>query len=296
MAHGGRQGRSRLPAALSGLLAAAASGGVSLAFTVLPSVQTEGGRALRVVGAHRPRQPPVSKFMERREPANLLFALSAGGLATAFGAALRASQAGSARGVHPAPSTPRLASPDTSEGAGEVVFEDADDDDDESLPPPPPPFDPAAQVGALEPVGFFDPLGFCSPGDEGKFRGLRAAELKHGRVAMLAAVGAVTQHYIRFPFFGFPLAPSGLKATYLIPSAWGFTLLIFASMIVELLVWTQDPRKEVGDFGDPLGLNMYDKDMRNRELNNGRFAMFAAVGIISAELLTGKDAVEQLGL
>jgi hypothetical protein len=36
--------------------------------------------------------------------------------------------------------------------------------------------------------------------------------------------------------------------------------------------------------------------MRNRELNNGRAAMFAAIGIISAELLTGKDGVEQLGL
>ena len=33
-----------------------------------------------------------------------------------------------------------------------------------------------------------------------------------------------------------------------------------------------------------------------RELNNGRFAMFAAIGIIAAELYTGKDAVEQFGL
>eukprot|EP00972_Heterocapsa_arctica_P001441 210423-Heterocapsa_arctica.AAC.1 len=28
-------------------------------------------------------------------------------------------------------------------------------------PPPPPPFNPAKQVGALAPLGFFDPLGFC---------------------------------------------------------------------------------------------------------------------------------------
>jgi hypothetical protein len=34
----------------------------------------------------------------------------------------------------------------------------------------------------------------------------------------------------------------------------------------------------------------------NRELNNGRAAMFAVIGIIAAELLTGKDGVEQLGL
>ena len=33
-----------------------------------------------------------------------------------------------------------------------------------------------------------------------------------------------------------------------------------------------------------------------REINNGRFAMFAAIGIIAAELYTGKDAIEQFGL
>ena len=30
--------------------------------------------------------------------------------------------------------------------------------------------------------------------------------------------------------------------------------------------------------------------MREREINNGRFAMFAAIGIIAAELYTGKDS------
>eukprot|EP00411_Alexandrium_monilatum_P062987 CAMPEP_0175528344 /NCGR_PEP_ID=MMETSP0096-20121207/20593_1 /TAXON_ID=311494 /ORGANISM="Alexandrium monilatum, Strain CCMP3105" /LENGTH=175 /DNA_ID=CAMNT_0016831023 /DNA_START=49 /DNA_END=572 /DNA_ORIENTATION=+ len=68
-------------------------------------------------------------------------------------------------------------------------------------PPPPPPFDPAKQIGAMAPVGFFDPLGFSKVGDEEGFRNLRAAELKHGRVAMMAAVGAVAQHYIKFPGF-----------------------------------------------------------------------------------------------
>merc|ERR1712211_89394 len=59
---------------------------------------------------------------------------------------------------------------------------------------------------------------------------------------------------------------------------------------LELAVWTQDPKKEVGNFGDPLGLSNifgYDEDMRAKELNNGRFAMFAAIGILAAELLAG---------
>jgi len=178
----------------------------------------------------------------------------------------------------------------------EEEMETIPEEGEEELPAPRPPFDPAAQVGALEPLGFFDPLEFCPAGDEGKFRGLRAAELKHGRVAMMAAVGAAAQHYIRFPFFGLSQSPSGLKAIYQIPSAWFFTLLVFACAVVELLFWTQDPKREPGNFGDPLGLGMYDKEMRNRELNNGRFAMFAAAGIIAAELFTGKDAIQQLGL
>ena len=36
--------------------------------------------------------------------------------------------------------------------------------------------------------------------------------------------------------------------------------------------------------------------IEEREINNGRFAMFAAIGIIAAELYSGKDAIEQFGL
>jgi hypothetical protein len=42
----------------------------------------------------------------------------------------------------------------------------------------------------------------ASPGDEGKFKQLQAAELKHGRVAMLASVGLLAQCYIRLPWPG----------------------------------------------------------------------------------------------
>ena len=38
------------------------------------------------------------------------------------------------------------------------------------------------------------------------------------------------------------------------------------------------------------------QEFREREINNGRFAMFAAIGILAAELYTGKDAIEQFGL
>ena len=41
-------------------------------------------------------------------------------------------------------------------------------------------FSPEAQIGVTEPLGFFDPAGFCK--DEASFKDLRAKELKHGRI------------------------------------------------------------------------------------------------------------------
>merc|ERR1712176_782892 len=155
-------------------------------------------------------------------------------------------------------------------------------------------FNPALQIGVTEPMGYFDPLGFCKKGDADTFRQLRTAELKHGRVAMMGALGAVVQHYVKFP--GFENVPSGLDAVNSAPGSYGAIALFVAAGALELGVWTESPEKEPGNFGDPLGLGQYDDEMRARELNNGRFAMFAALGIISAELLTGKDAIEQFGL
>merc|ERR1711975_199412 len=136
--------------------------------------------------------------------------------------------------------------------------------------------------------------GFAKDGDEAGFRNLRAAELKHGRVAMMAAVGAVVQHYVKLP--GFEKVPAGLSAVTSEPGSYGFAALFLLSGAMELAVWTQDEKKEPGNFGDPVGLGQYTEDMRNKELNNGRMAMFAAVGIVAADLLTGKDGMRQLGL
>jgi len=161
-------------------------------------------------------------------------------------------------------------------------------------PPPPPPFDPAKQVGAMAPLGFFDPAGFSKVGDKEGFNNLRAAEIKHGRVAMMAALGAVVQHYVKFP--GFEKVPAGLGAVVTAPGTYGFIALLVIGAGLELAVWVQDPEKEPGNFGNPVGWGSYDDEMRNKEINNGRFAMFAALGIISADLLTGKDAVQQFGV
>ena len=123
---------------------------------------------------------------------------------------------------------------------------------------------------------------------------MREAELKHGRVAMMAALGFVAQQYIKFP--GFETVPAGVGALTTPPGTYGFVALFAIAGALELAVWTQDPKKEVGNFGDPLGLSNifgYDTDMRHKELNNGRFAMFAAIGILAAVILSGKVGLNQ---
>merc|ERR1719336_1729344 len=174
-------------------------------------------------------------------------------------------------------------------------------DEEELPPPPPPPFDPAKQLGVTEPLGFFDPLGFSKVGDEEGFRKLRIAEMKHGRVAMMASVGAVVQHYLQFP--GFDKVPKGLFAITDGQGAIGFAVLVAISGLLELVLWKDDFAKDVssiGDYGNPFQLGLGDplgesEGMRNRELNNGRAAMIATLGIIVAELATGKDGMQQMG-
>merc|ERR1719210_1800761 len=165
-------------------------------------------------------------------------------------------------------------------------------DADAALPPPPPPFNPAEQIGAVQPLGFFDPLGFSKVGDEQGFRKLRAAELKHGRVAMMASIGALGQHFIRLP--GFEKTKGTFGAMLTGEGVLGFVILFVASGVLEL-AWKDEKSREAGNFGDPFGVKMYNEDMRNKEISNGRMAMISVLGIFAAELATGKDAVEQLG-
>merc|ERR1719407_414519 len=57
--------------------------------------------------------------------------------------------------------------------------------------------------GVTDPLGFFDPAGFCSADGitEGKIKFYREVELKHGRVGMLAALGFLVGENFH-PLFG----------------------------------------------------------------------------------------------
>lgn len=65
----------------------------------------------------------------------------------------------------------------------------SDNDPDDLAPPSPPAFNIKAMSGIVEPLGFFDPAGFSKEASEGRIKFYREVELKHGRIAMLAALG-----------------------------------------------------------------------------------------------------------
>lgn len=166
-------------------------------------------------------------------------------------------------------------------------------------------FDPAKQWGATPPLGYFDPLKFSPYDDKETFRKYREMELKHGRVAMMATGGALVQPFLKFP--GFENVPSGMGAVTTPPGTFGLMLLVAISGALEIYLQKNPVREEFSlnlrvedDFqsnkvmyfiGDDFLAN---PDFFERELNNGRFAMFAAIGIISAELVSGKNAWQQL--
>merc|ERR1719316_1513813 len=171
--------------------------------------------------------------------------------------------------------------------------------------------------GVTGPVGFFDPLGFCSADDvtEGKIKFYREVELKHGRVGMLAALGFLVGENFH-PLFGGDVDVPLYLAFQQTPLQTFWPYVVFAIAIPEIfsvfsfqtpalfgsqfsengkggMVWSIRADHKSGDLGfDPLGLKPTDpaefKEMQTKELNNGRLAMIAAAGMIAQELATGQ--------
>ena len=123
------------------------------------------------------------------------------------------------------------------------------------------------QPGVTRPLGFFDPLGFTKsglmtfPGDSTGFKHLRAAEIKHGRFAMMAATGSLFATFVKFP--GFEDVPTGLAALSNDKGLEGFSLLMFMIAGHEAVTWK--PVKEPGSFGDPFKWNQYTNEMRSKD-------------------------------
>jgi hypothetical protein len=160
-------------------------------------------------------------------------------------------------------------------------------------------FDPTKEVGAMEPLGYWDPLslmkeGFKNPKgaykSEETFRWYREAELKHGRISMVAVLGLFAGECYKWP--GFDDVPGGMAALDTEKGGAGVGILFLLAGIFELDFWKQDASKEPGNFGDPVGWTrmdgnygdfwVYDTDMRNKELAHCRLAM---CGVITSFLL-----------
>merc|ERR1740138_95436 len=165
--------------------------------------------------------------------------------------------------------------------------------------------------GVTEPLGFWDPLGFCSDEKltEGKLKFYREVELKHGRVAMLAALGFVVGENFH-PLFGGNIDAPAYLAFQQTPLETFWPIVVIAIAIPEIysvftfrdpatenqvgaqVNWEIRPDHVAGDFGfDPLGLKPTDPaefvEMQNKELNNGRLAMLAIAGMVMQEAVTG---------
>jgi hypothetical protein len=180
----------------------------------------------------------------------------------------------------------------------------------------------AEQAGVMEPVGvpgesYWDPLGLAQNADLKQFRQLRAAELKHGRICMLASLGLVVQGTgLRFGFNPcYPYEPldggsllsakSGIAAiSQYGPQSAGFGLLVLVAGFFELALWRQEDSRAPGDFGDPFRFatelfgspEVEPKVARifeNQELAHARLGMVAFLGIVLAEYASGYNAVEQ---
>jgi len=151
-------------------------------------------------------------------------------------------------------------------------------------------------AGDCPPLGFFDPLGFSKDASPETMKKYREAELKHGRVAMLACfgmIGADTTSLIPRVFDGYSNNP--LKALTQCPKLGWLQILTFI-MFIEVLgiLNSRRPDYEPGNF---LGSSQWETDegwdsYQTKELNNGRLAMFGAIGMLTGSYITGKGPIE----
>jgi hypothetical protein len=158
-------------------------------------------------------------------------------------------------------------------------------------------------IGASAPVGFFDPAGLSKGKDAETLAWYRAAELKHGRICMLASLGIIVQGYnagVSIPNPAFT-EPNAMKALGVVAAGnpAGLVQILLAISAVEVLTASIANKSErPGDFGwDPLNIRPKSAEaldtMQLKELKNGRLAMLATAGMALATYQTGLGTVEQ---
>ena len=152
----------------------------------------------------------------------------------------------------------------------------------------------------------FDPLGFAETFDP---KWLREAELKHGRVSMLATVGFLVQSAgVHLPGDLYT-TKNPIDAFFtILKSDYGINPWLQIIVGIGILEWNNHDGKismedmhttdrEVGEFKNPIyGASRlknkseeYIADMKLKELQNGRLAMLAIGGMIHHQIIGGTE-------
>lgn len=172
----------------------------------------------------------------------------------------------------------------------------------------------AGQIGDTLPLRYWDPFGIASSGDDVDFRRRRMAEIKNGRVAMIAAMGYIAPEFFRWPGYCSPSMnlkfteiPNGIGALYKMPAEGWAQIGVFIGFL-ELFPLRQENTRVPGDFATcgRLGVPWFfiigrsgsvcnpeaSKRSLDSELNNGRLAMVAITGMILQNGITGTTGGE----
>jgi hypothetical protein len=161
------------------------------------------------------------------------------------------------------------------------------------------------EAGVTAPLGFYDPLGLVSDGDEAKFKRLRFVELKHGRISMLAVVGYIaTATGNRLPgtidFAGtkFSDIPAGFGSLANIPAAGLCQILFFIGLLETSFMRDWVGGESVGDFRNKyidFGWDSFSDEEKARqynvELNQGRAAQMGILALMVHEQLGNVDDI-----
>jgi len=156
-------------------------------------------------------------------------------------------------------------------------------------------------------VLFYSPLNLIKNGPYGSpeqnFYHYRGVEVKHGRIAMAATLGMLTQQNYHFQGYLSPSenlqfsdVPNGLAALDVVPlSGWvQIAVLIGAHEVIV----KQREGKAPGDFGTGyFGVAMDDQSSKqlsslNAEISNGRLAMLGILGMFASEIVHGRPLAE----